>query len=188
MAKVLIVHSSFRKDSNSAALGEQAAKGAEAAGHSVATIDISRMDIRPCRACGACLADKADGCVQKDGMTQAYPLISEADVIIYSSPIYWFNLGGQIKQFIDRSFAIAAKRNALGKSPFARKSLGAILSFEGDDPFDSGAVNALRSLQDTCAYTGARWAGAAYGSANAAGEMKRNAKALEKAFEFGKGL
>lgn len=188
MAKVLIVDSSFRKNGNSAALSAQVARGAEAAGHSVTRLDIARLEIRPCRACYACLAEKAAGCVQKDGMTEAYPLVREAEVIIYSSPVYWFNLCGQLKQFIDRCFAVASRRDAEGKSPFARKALGVVLAFEGDDPFDSGGVNALRSIQDICNYTGAKWAGAVYGSANEAGEMARNAPALERAFEFGKAL
>ena len=188
MAKVLIVNSSYRKNSNSNLISEQIAKGAQEAGHSVTTLDISRLEIKPCHACYACLSDKAIGCVQKDGMTNAYPMVREADVIIYAAPIYWFNLGGQIKQFIDRCFAIASKRDADGKSPFAKKGLGAALAFEGDDPFDSGCINALRSLQDICSYTGAKWLGAAYGSANDQGEMQQNAKALQKAYELGKRL
>lgn len=188
MPKVLIVNSSYRKNSNSSIISEQMASGAREAGHTVTTLDISQMEINPCHACYACVSGKVDGCVQKDGMTSAYPLVREADVIIYAAPIYWFNLGGQIKQFIDRCFAIAANRDENGKSPFAKKALGAALAFEGDDVFDSGCVNALRSFQDTCAYTGAKWLGGIYGSANDAGEIKQNSKILEQAFEFGKNL
>lgn len=188
MSKILIINSSYRKNSNSNILSGKIAEGAQAAGHSVESVDIARLDIKPCRACYACTAPDMDGCVQKDAMTDLYPKVREAEIIILASPVYWFNMGGQLKQFIDRLFAICIKPDEHGKGLLSYKSLGVVMAFEGDDAFDSGAVNALRSFQDIALYTGAKWLGAIYGSANAPGEIKNNAALMESALNFGKAL
>jgi multimeric flavodoxin WrbA len=188
MGKVLIVNSSARDKSNSSMLGAQVAAGAKIVGHEVETLEIGKLRINPCRGCLACMLPNSDYCVQQDDMSPLYAGIEAADVIIFASPIHWFNLGGQIKQFIDRCFAVAVSPDPASPSPFATKTLGAALAFGGDDAFDSGAVNAIRSLQDICQYTGAKWAGAIYGSAIDEGAFAADAKLLEKAREFGTGL
>lgn len=188
MAKVLIVNSSARKKSNSAILSERVARGAAEKGHTVETVELGALDIRPCRGCDACLAPNSKGCVVRDDMQPLYPKVRDADVLVFSSPIYWFNLCGQIKQFIDRLYAIAANPDAEGKSILASKKIGAVLVYGDVDPFASGCVNAIRSLQDICSYSGAEWASALYGSAYEQGEALENEELLAKAKEYGAGL
>lgn len=185
MAKVLIVNSSFRKKSNSSALANQVGEGARGKGHDVSVIDVSRMNIKACMGCDSCLKPGADYCITKDDMYPLYPMIQAADVIIYSSPIYWFNLCGQLKQFIDRSYAVAVPPGHEGPSPFAGKSLGAVLVYGDDDPLGSGCINVIRSFQDICLYTGAQWLGAMHGSAYAQGDAAKNAALMQAAFDFG---
>ena len=60
--------------------------------------------------------------------------------------------------------------------------------YGGEDPFDSGCVNALRTFQDAYGYVGAKIEGFVYGSAMKAGEIKKNKALLEAAFELGKKL
>jgi multimeric flavodoxin WrbA len=117
-----------------------------------------------------------------------YPLIRDADTIILATPVHWFNMSGQIKQFIDRCYAVAISPDPALPSPFAAKRIGAVLVYGAEDPFDAGAVNALRCFQDICAYTGAQWIGAVYGSAGNPGEIAANTALLEKAEQFGMGL
>jgi hypothetical protein len=63
-----------------------------------------------------------------------------------------------------------------------------ILTFEDEDVFVSGGVNALRSFQDTFAYVKANLVGSVYGSADKAGDIQTNGKALQKAYGLGKKL
>jgi Multimeric flavodoxin WrbA len=186
--KVLVVNSSGRKDSNSSVLGNEVAEGAKAAGHKVEVVDIGRMDIKPCKGCEACLAPGSKGCIVKDDMQPLYPKVKEADVVIFSAPIYWFNMCGQIKQFIDRLFAIAVTHEEGAPNPFAKKKLGSVFVYGDTDPFNSGCVNAIRSIQDICNYTGAAWAGPLYGSAYDAGEVLKNTELLSAARNYGLGL
>lgn len=188
MAKVLFITSSWRKHSNSSWLSAQAAEAAQKSGHEVTTTDIARLTIGPCRACMGCRKNKDGRCILKDDMGQFYPMLEEADVIVFTSPVYWFNLCGQIKQFIDRCYALGGKEFPDGMNCFSNKKIGLVLAHEGDDPYDSGGINAIRSIQDTCSYLGATFAGALYGCANDAGEAANNPALLKKAKEYGAAL
>ena len=188
MAKILFITSSWRKKSNSACLAFHAAEGAENNGHEVTTVDIARLNIGACRGCLACQKTKSGRCVHQDDMSQFYPLLEEADVLVFASPVYWFNLCGQIKQFIDRCYALAIKELPDGTVCFGKKKIGVVLAYEGEDPFDAGAVNAIRSVQDMCSFLGATFAGALYGTAHNEGEVATNTALREKARAYGAGL
>ena len=188
MAKILFITSSWRKGSNSSWLAGEAAKAAEKNGHAVTTVDIAKLVIGSCRACMACRKNKDGRCVFQDDMGQFYPMLEEADTIIFASPVYWFNLCGQIKQFIDRCFALGGKELPGGKTCFSGKKFGLVLAYEGEDPYDSGGINAIRSIQDTCSYLGVAFAGVLYGSANGEGEAAKNPALREKAKEYGSAL
>lgn len=188
MAKVLFITSSWRKNSNSSWLAERTAEAARENGHEVTIKDIARLNLGPCRACMGCRKTKDGRCILKDDMGQFYPMLEEADVLIFVSPVYWFNLCGQIKQFIDRCYALGGKEFPDGTNSFSHKKIGLVLAHEGEDPYDSGGINAIRSIQDTCSYLGATFAGALYGCANDAGEAANNPALLKKAKEYGAAL
>ena len=183
----LVISSSYRENSNSRALALRIAEGAKKAGHTVQFADIGRLRIEPCRGCEACLQPGADFCVIKDDMHEFYPALCAADHLIFCSPVYFFNMNGQCKNFIDRSYAACVDPTRKSNF-FAGKKIGAAFTYGGEDPFDSGCVNALRSLQDTAAHCEAVWAGAIYGSANDEGDIMKNAALLEAAEKFGSSL
>lgn len=47
------------------------------------------------------------------------------------------------------------------------------MAYEGEDPFDSGCINAIRCFQDICRYTGMELKGQAYGTALEPGRRPR---------------
>lgn len=181
MASILVVNGSARKNSNSRALSAKVADEAARAGHTVKTVEIGTAAIHPCIGCDTC-RDKAPGhCVFTDDMTPLYADVQAADIVIYAGPIYYFTVNAQTKLFLDRLYA-------LGDKAYAGKQVGAVFAFEGEDPMDSGCVNAIRMFQDICAYTKARWIGAVYGSVWKQGEAADNAALLRKAEEYGREL
>ncbi len=188
VAKVLFITSSWRKKSNSTCLAAHAAEGAKQSGHDVTTVDIARLRIGPCRGCMACQKTRDGRCVQQDDMHQLYPMVEEADVLVFATPVYWFNLCGQIKQFIDRCFPLAGKATPDGAMALGNKRILLILAYGGEDAFDSGGINALRSIQDICAYTGAIFAGALHGAASDENEMANDPTLLVNARAFGAAL
>ena len=182
--KVLVLLGSPRKKGNSAILAEQIAKGAKTAKAKVETIYLHGKKIAPCKACFACQKKNSKGCSIQDAMQELYPKLIEADAWVIASPVYWFTVSAQTKIFMDRCFALPAYRN----DPFKGKRIAIAMAYGGNDPFDSGCVNALRTFQDAFTYTEADIIGMVYGSAMDAGEIRANQKVMQEAIELGKKL
>ena len=97
---VLILNSSPRKGGNSDVLCQQFAKGAEEAGHQVEKIDLREKKLSPCLACYACMKEHI--CAIRDDMAGIFTQMQQADVIVLSSPVYFYSLSAQLKMLIDR--------------------------------------------------------------------------------------
>lgn len=100
MKKVLIVSSSLRGGSNSEILAHEAEKGAKDAGNDVEFINLKGKEIKFCIGCLAC--QKTFKCVQKDDMADLIGKVQNADAIIFATPIYYYEMSGQLKTFLDR--------------------------------------------------------------------------------------
>jgi len=183
-SKVLILLGSPRKKGNSAVLAEEIAEGARSAGAEVETVYLHGLDIAPCRSCHHCQQPGSTGCAIDDDMQGVYASMAACDAWVIASPVYWFNMSAQIKIWMDRCFAFPA----YGKDVFKGKRIAVAMSYGGDDPFDSGCVNALRTFQDAYRYVGARIVGMVYGSAMGEGEIASDKAVLEAARELGKKL
>ena len=178
-----IILSSPRKGSNSNALALAVSAGLEEAGGQTEIVDLSGLDIKPCLGCEACQRNGGK-CIQIDGMQMVYPKVRDTDILVLASPVYWFNMSGALKNFLDRCFAVAM----IGDRPFSQKTIAVTLAYGDADPYISGAVNAIRTFQDICAYTGAAWGGCIYGSAMERDALSKDDALLEKARELGCGL
>lgn len=182
--KILVVLGSPRKKGNSAILAEQIARGAKSAKARVETVYLQGRKIAACKACFACRKPGSKGCSIGDDMQEIYVKLVEADALVIASPVYWFTMSAQTKIFMDRCFALPA----YGEKPLYGKRIAIAMTYGGDDPFDSGCVNALRAFQDAFAYKESVIVGMVYGSAEAAGEIRFNEKVMQEAFELGKKL
>lgn len=79
-------------------------KGAEEAGHTTEVLPIGSMSIKGCIACKYCFAHEGV-CSQKDDMGQVLKSVDDADMVVFASPIYWFDISAQLKAVIDRMYA-----------------------------------------------------------------------------------
>jgi len=179
--KVLVLLGSPRRKGNSAILAERIAGGARAAGAAVETVYLHALAIAPCKACYACQKPKSKGCSIDDDMQPLYRKMIEADAWVIASPVYWFTMSAQLKLWMDRCLAFGA----YGKEPFEGKRIALAMTYGGEDPFDSGCVNALRTFQDAYNYVGAKIVGMVYGSAMEAGNIKANKALLKEAKALG---
>ncbi len=180
--KIVILLGSPRREGNSAALAERIAEGA--AGAEVEVFYLHGMKIAPCNACEGCHKPGAKGCVIKDDMQRLYPRMTEADAIVFASPIYWFTVSAQMKLAMDRCYALIRPDG----HAFRGKRIGLAFSYGGEDPFDSGCTNAIRMFQDAFGFIGAEIVGIVYGSASGAGDIRSNQKAMDEAKELGRKL
>ncbi len=180
-SQVLVILGSPRKRGNSAALAAQVARGAKKAGASVETVYLHGLRIAPCTGCMKCQREGAKGCVIHDDMQTVYRLMKEAQAWVIASPVYWFTVSAQLKIWMDRCLAFTSYT----PDAFTSKRIAIAMSYGGDDPFDSGCVNALRTFQDAYAYVGARIVGFVYGSAMEPGAITRNEALMASARELG---
>ena len=179
--KIIIVKGSPRKKGNSNILAESLAKGAKASNAEVEEFFLQNMDIKPCNACDACIRKPENGCVIEDDMQILYPKLRAADSIVIASPIYWFNMSGQTKIFIDRFYGLIEPNNHALRD----KKIVIILTYGDSNEKTSGAVNAINSFKDTFRYIGANIVGILHGTAMEAGEIIQNEKLVDEAYKLG---
>jgi multimeric flavodoxin WrbA len=180
--KILVFMGSPRKEGNSAILARQVAAGAEAAGARVETFCLHDLDIKPCDACDVCRDKTETDCILSDDLLEVFPKLRQADGIVIASPVYWFTVSAQTKLFMDRWYALGGPEGYALKG----KRFGLVLTYADEDPFTSGAVNALRTFQDALNFIGAKIVGMVYGSAWEAGKIRENREVMAKAYELGK--
>jgi multimeric flavodoxin WrbA len=124
-------------------------------------------------------------CVIGDEMQTLYPMIRQSDAIVYASPVYWFTVSAQMKLFMDRCYALGGSEEGVKGHGLAGKRIGVVLTYGGDDPFDSGAINAIRMFQDAFDYVPAQIVGFVYGCASEVGEIQQDRNVMDKAYGLG---
>ncbi len=102
--KVTVITGSAHRNGTTAILTEEFIKGAAEAGHQIYRFDAGMKNIHPCIACEKCHRTDT-GCVFKDDMEELNPHLLEADVLVFVSPIYYYDINGQLKTVIDRFYA-----------------------------------------------------------------------------------
>ena len=102
MAKILLLNGSPKSDGCTAAALSEMAKVFEAEHMETELIQVGKMDIRGCIACGFC--GKNGRCVMKDLVTEVAPKFEAADGLVVGSPVYYGSPNGTILSFLDRLF------------------------------------------------------------------------------------
>lgn len=100
--KVVIISSTPREKGNSYILCEKFKKGAEEMGNEVELISLRKNNIEYCIACYACR--NTGKCFKNDGMNEIIEKMISADVLVFATPIYFYDISAQLKAFIDRIF------------------------------------------------------------------------------------
>lgn len=101
----MAINGSPRKEWNTATLLKNALEGAESKGAETELIHLYDYSFKGCISCFAC--KKKDGksygkCGFKDEMTPVYEKIKDIDVLILGSPIYFGDVTGELRSFIER--------------------------------------------------------------------------------------
>lgn len=103
--RVIAINGSPRKDMNTATLIDQALKGAREAGAEVERVDLYDIKFKGCVSCLNCKLKKARTyglCAYRDDLRPILQRCREADVIIFGSPIYYGNVNGTMRSFLER--------------------------------------------------------------------------------------
>ncbi len=81
-------------------------EGAKASGANVEYFKIKNYNIKDCSGCYTCWTKTPGECIYKDDMTMLRKKYREADLVIFASPLYIFNVTGIMKTFMDRLLPI----------------------------------------------------------------------------------
>ena len=122
---IVVLTGSPRKHGNSAYLADSFIKGAEEQGHQVFRFDCAFAQVHPCIGCNKCGMNGS--CVFDDDFLKLRPHLIAADVVVMATPMYYFQMSGQLKSVIDRFYAI----NGLIKG--APKKAAYLITFADDD-------------------------------------------------------
>ena len=104
MSNVLIISTSLRTKSNSDILAERLIAGARNAGNQVEQISLKGKTIGFCRGCLAC--QKTQKCVIRDDAAKIAEKVMNADTLVFATPIYYYEMSGQMKTLLDRMNAL----------------------------------------------------------------------------------
>lgn len=102
--KVLNILGSPRKNGTSARIAQSFTDTAESLGGKVSTFYLNGMNYRGCQACESCHST-ANSCVVKDEATAILDEMRNAEIAIFSSPVYLGDVSGQLKIFLDRTWS-----------------------------------------------------------------------------------
>lgn len=128
---ILVLNGSPRPNGNTAAMVAAFVEGAGENGHNITVVPVCQKKIAGCLACEYCHTKGEGKCVQMDDMQEVYPVLTEAEMIVLASPIYYHSVTGQLQCAINRIYAL--------DKPKKLKKAALILS-SGDDNVYDGAI------------------------------------------------
>jgi len=106
MKKIIIIDGGPRKNFNTASMLQKFAEGATSVSDKieVKTVRLYGLDYKGCMSCMACkVKGKASNvCKFKDALTPVLEEIAEADGLVLGSPIYFGDVTGQMRTFLER--------------------------------------------------------------------------------------
>lgn len=103
--KVLIISGSPRKGGNSDLLCDEFMRGVLDGGNAAEKIFLRNKKVAPCNACYYCRDIGNGQCAIKDDMSEILDKMQQSDVIVMSSPVYFYSIDAQMKALIDRCVA-----------------------------------------------------------------------------------
>ena len=179
MSKVLVISTSLRAKSNSHILTEQLIAGAKDAGHEVEHISLKGKKIAFCIGCLAC--QKTQKCVIKDDAVEIAEKVKNADTLVFATPIYYYEMSGQMKTLLDRL-------NPLYPSDYRFRKVYMISTAAEDEEYvPEKAVSGLQGWVDC--FEKAEFAGSLFcGGISDPGEADRKDTEKNEAYQFGKAL
>ena len=178
MKKVIVISTSLRHGSNSDMLAEQFIEGVKATGNEVEKVSLAGKNIQFCKGCMAC--QKLGRCVIKDDVNDIMAKVLEADVVAWATPIYYYEMSGQMKTLIDRM-------NAMYPLDYKFRDVYLLTTAAEDEEETPKRAEAGLTGWIDC-YPKSSLAGNLFcGGVNAPNEIEGNRK-LQEAFEMGKNV
>lgn len=102
--KIVCLLGSPRSNGISTTIANRLTATATGLGAEIRTFELNRLTYRGCQGCYACKTG-LDRCVLDDDLAEVLQAAAEADTLVLATPVYYGDVTGQIKCFIDRTFS-----------------------------------------------------------------------------------
>lgn len=178
MKKVIVISTSLRVGSNSGMLADKFIEGAQAAGNEVEKITLSGKSIGFCKGCLAC--QNLGKCVIDDDANAIMQKVLEADVVCWATPIYYYEMSGQMKVLIDRM-------NAMYSLDYKFRDVYMLTTAAEDEPEVPKRAEAGLTGWIDC-YPKSRLAGTLFCGGVDAPRTIRGSVKLQEAYQLGKNI
>ncbi|MDE5860687.1 MAG: flavodoxin family protein [Ruminococcus sp.] len=176
--KVLVISTSPRRNGNSANLAEAFGRGAYEAGNEVEFVSLHDKTINFCKGCLTCV--ETQRCVIHDDADIIREKMLHADVIVFATPIYYYEMCGQMKTMLDRA-------NPLYSADYSFREIYMLSTAgEDEDSVPERAVNGLKGWIEC--FEKAHLAGTLFcGGVTNTGDISGN-YCLQQAYEMGRAV
>ena len=127
---VIAVNGSPRKDWNTATLLKNALEGAESVGAQTELIHLYDLDYKGCTSCFSCKKKGntcAGLCVTRDDLRDVLAEVIKSDVLLVGSPIYFGDVTGETRSFLERLLFPNISYDEFGKSVFSGRVLSGFI-------------------------------------------------------------
>ncbi|MFZ4856213.1 MAG: flavodoxin family protein [Desulfuromonadaceae bacterium] len=112
--KVVAFNGSPNKEGNTWHAISMVAAELENNGIATEIVHVGNKSIRGCVACGQCMKNKNEQCVQPgDEVNDWIQKMKHADGIIFGSPVHYAAMAGTMKSFMDRAFYVTGVNNGM---------------------------------------------------------------------------
>ncbi|BCG59767.1 flavodoxin family protein [Paenibacillus sp. URB8-2] len=120
--KVIAINGSPRKNRNTATLLQEALYGAQAHGAETKLVHLYDLNFKGCASCLSCKrkGSRLGGlCAMKDDLKEVLGEILACDALLLGSPIYFGNVTGEVRSFLERLLFPNLSYNTGERSTFA---------------------------------------------------------------------
>ena len=176
--KICVIKTSLRLNSNSDQLADAFIQSAKESGNDVIEISLKDKKIAFCKGCLGC--QKLGHCVIDDDANIITEKIKQADVIVWATPIYYYEMSGQMKVMIDRA-------NSLYETDYQFRDVYLLsTAAENEDGVDHRAINGLKGW--VACYPKSHFAGSVFAGGVDGPNTIKDHPALKKAYDMGKAI
>lgn len=175
---VIVISTSMREGGNSDIMANEFARGASDAGHQVEVVSLHNKTINFCIGCLAC--QKNGKCVFNDDADKIVQKMLNADVVVFATPVYFYEMTGQMKTLLDRT-------NPLFASNYQFKDIYLLMSAaDSDKSAMDGTKQGVQGWVDC--YSNAKLKGTVFaGGVTGVGDI-RGHKAIDESYLMGKSI
>ncbi|NPA95954.1 MAG: flavodoxin family protein [Thermodesulfobacteria bacterium] len=185
MKNILLFLGSPRRGGNTDILAEAFTNGAKSVGASVERVRLMDLKFSPCIECGGC--DDSGTCILKDDFTPFYKKMEEADVVVLSSPMFFYNITAASQAMVERTQAFWVRQYVLKSGKIGGKTRDGIFLSAGATKgklLFEGSLRVMRYFFD--AIGGSLEAAVLVRGVEKKGDIEKQPDVLESAENLGK--